>query len=80
MRGPRGTLIRSARCICFNEKPQVLNPGDTVNIPPDTLHWHGASPGRLFSHLALSEVGEQGQGASWGEHVTDAEHTAPTRG
>jgi hypothetical protein len=20
-------------------KPQVLNPGDTVNIPPDTMHW-----------------------------------------
>ena len=29
--------------ICFKgEKPQVLNPGDMVNIPPDTLHWHGA--------------------------------------
>ena len=31
--------------ICFKgEKPQVLNPGDTVNIPPDTMHWHGACP------------------------------------
>jgi quercetin dioxygenase-like cupin family protein len=47
--------------ICFmGEKPQVLNPGDTVNIPPDTMHWHGASPDRLFAHLALSEAGEQG--------------------
>jgi quercetin dioxygenase-like cupin family protein len=53
--------------ICFKgEKPQVLNPGDTVNIPPDTMHWHGAAPDRLFSHLALSEAGEQGQGAAWG--------------
>src|SRR6202048_1286967 len=52
--------------ICFKgEKPQVLNPGDTVNIPPDTMHWHGASPDRLFSHLALSEAGEQGQGTAW---------------
>jgi quercetin dioxygenase-like cupin family protein len=52
--------------ICFKgEKPQVLNPGDTVNIPPDTMHWHGAAPDRLFSHLALSEAGEQGQGAAW---------------
>src|SRR5437763_446560 len=33
--------------ICFQgEKPQVLNPGDIVNIPPDTMHWHGASPDR----------------------------------
>jgi quercetin dioxygenase-like cupin family protein len=52
--------------ICFKDaKPQVLNPGDTVNIPPDTMHWHGASPDRLFSHLALSEAGEQGQGTAW---------------
>src|SRR5437016_3819439 len=61
--------------ICFKgEKPQVLNPGDTVNIPPDTMHWHGASPDRLFSHLALSEAGEQGQGTAWGTHVSDAEY------
>src|SRR5512138_677885 len=52
--------------ICFEgEEPQVLRPGDTVNIPPDTLHWHGAAPDRLFSHLALSEAGEQGQGTAW---------------
>jgi quercetin dioxygenase-like cupin family protein len=50
----------------------VLNPGDTVNIPPDTMHWHGASPDRLFAHLALSEAGAQGQGAAWGAHVSDA--------
>src|SRR5579863_10344988 len=64
--------------ICFKgEKPQVLNPGDTVVIPPDVLHWHGAAPDRLFAHLALSEAGEQGQGTSWGTHVTDAEYTEP---
>ena len=52
--------------ICFKgEKPQVLNPSDTVNIPPDTMLWHGAAPDRLFSHLTLSEAGEQGQGAAW---------------
>ena len=57
--------------ICFKgEKPQVLNPGDVVNIPPNTQHWHGASPDRLFAHLALSEAGEQGQGTSWGTHVS----------
>src|SRR5262245_25689583 len=67
--------------ICFKgEKPQVLNPGDTVNIPPDTLHWHGASPDRLFSHLAQSEAGEQGQGTSWGAHVSDTEYAEPATG
>ena len=33
--------LSGAGRICFEgEKPQVLNPGDTVNIPPDTMHWH----------------------------------------
>ena len=64
--------------ICFaGEKPQALNPGDIVNIPPDTMHWHGASPERLFAHLALSEAGDKGEGTAWGKHVTDPEYTAP---
>jgi quercetin dioxygenase-like cupin family protein len=67
--------------ICFKgEKPQVLNPGDTVNIPPDTMHWHGAAPDRLFAHLALSEAGEQGQGAAWGAHVSDSEYNEAATG
>ena len=66
--------------ICFEgEQPQALHPGDTVNIPPNTQHWHGASPDRLFAHLALSEAGEQGQGTAWGKHVTDEEYTRPAR-
>jgi quercetin dioxygenase-like cupin family protein len=67
--------------ICFEgEPPQVLHPGDTVNIPPDTMHWHGAAPDRLFSHLAMSENGEQGQGTAWGQHVGDSEYTAAASG
>src|SRR6478736_10287660 len=67
--------------ICFKgEQPQVLNPGDTVNIPPDTMHWHGASPDRLFAHLALSEAGEQGQGTAWGAHVSDSEYNEAASG
>ena len=67
--------------ICFQgEAPQVLNPGDTVNIPPNTMHWHGASPDRLFAHLALSEAGEKGEGTAWGKHVSDDEYTRPATG
>jgi quercetin dioxygenase-like cupin family protein len=65
--------------ICFKgAPPRELQPGDTVNIPPDTMHWHGAAPDRLFAHLAMSESGEQGQGTAWSEHVSDAEYRAPT--
>jgi quercetin dioxygenase-like cupin family protein len=44
-------------------------------IPPNTMHWHGAAPDRLFAHLAMSENGEQGQGTDWAEHVSDTEYT-----
>ena len=43
-------------------------------IPPDTMHWHGAAPDRLFSHLAMSENGEQGQGTTWAEQVSDSDY------
>jgi quercetin dioxygenase-like cupin family protein len=60
------------------EPPRVLNPGDTGMIPPNTLHWHGAAPDRLFAHLAMSESAEDGSGTAWGEHVSDAEYNAKT--
>ena len=56
---------------------EEVGPGDVVWIPPAEKHWHGASPDRLFAHLALSEAGEQGQGTAWGKHVTDEEYGQP---
>jgi len=65
--------------ICFKgQPPKALNPGDTVMIPPDTWHWHGAAPDRLFSHLAMSETSDQGAGTAWFELVSDAEYNAKT--
>lgn len=62
----------------FDGQPvQALNPGDTVLIPPDTRHWHGAAPDRLFSHLAMSELNDKGEGTAWFEHVSDAEYGKP---
>lgn len=53
-----------------------LRPGDTVIIPLDKRHWHGAAPNSLFSHLALSEVNDKGEGTQWLEPVSDADYTA----
>lgn len=58
------------------EKPIVLNPGDTVQIPPDVKHWHGAAPDRLFIHMAISEVTDAREGTVWLEKVTDADYMA----
>jgi len=55
---------------------QELHPGDTVVIPPDVRHWHGAAPDRLFSHLAMSENTESGGSTAWFEPVSDADYSA----
>jgi quercetin dioxygenase-like cupin family protein len=61
-------------CVGKGSQPQAIRPGDTVIIPPNALHWHGAAPNRLFAHLAMSELGEAGQGTQWGESVRDTDY------
>ncbi len=53
---------------------QALFPGDTVVIPPDTRHWHGAAPDRLFAHIAMSESTDTGGSTQWFEKVSDAQY------
>jgi quercetin dioxygenase-like cupin family protein len=52
----------------------ALHPGDTVVIPPNVRHWHGAAPQHLFAHLAMSEVNDKGEGTAWFEPVSDADY------
>ena len=56
---------------------EVIRPGDRVFFEPGEEHWHGAAPDRFMTHLALFEVDDDGNGAFWGEHVTDEEYAAP---
>jgi quercetin dioxygenase-like cupin family protein len=56
------------------ERVQVLHPGDTAVIPPNTRHWHGAAPDRFFVHLAMAENGDKGESTSWFEKVTDEDY------
>jgi len=58
------------------ERVQEIRAGDTVIIPPDVRHWHGAAPDKLFSHLAMSELNDKGEGTAWFEHVSDADYRA----
>ncbi len=56
---------------------QEILPGDTVVIPPNTRHWHGAAPDQMMCHLALSESDDTGAATDWLEAVDDKDFTAP---
>jgi quercetin dioxygenase-like cupin family protein len=50
-----------------------LKKGDIVNIPEDTEHWHGASAGSKFVHIAITNYkGEQN--VIWLKPVSDQEY------
>jgi len=61
---------------------EMIRPGDRVFFEPGEDHWHGATPNRFMTHLSMVEVDDEGNGATWGEHVTDEEYNAapPARG
>jgi quercetin dioxygenase-like cupin family protein len=49
---------------------RVLQAGDLVWAPPGEVHWHGAAPGSLLAHTAIS-MGE----TVWAEEVTEEHYT-----
>jgi quercetin dioxygenase-like cupin family protein len=53
-----------------------IRPGDRVYFAPGEDHWHGASPNRFMTHLAMQEADEAGSPVAWGEHVSDEEYNA----
>ena len=54
----------------------VIRPGDRVFFDPGEEHWHGAAPTRFMVHIAILHVDDDGNAATWGEHVTDEEYAA----
>src|SRR3982750_4537380 len=64
----------------WNGPVEEIRPGDTVWIPPEEKHWHGASPTSGLVHLALHEH-QNGVHVTWLEHVPDEQYgAAPTGG
>ena len=55
---------------------EVIRPGDRVFFEPGENHWHGAAPNRFMAHAAMVQVDDEGNSATWGEHVSDAEYAA----
>lgn len=48
---------------------QAVRKGDTVTSAPGEVHWHGAAPGTIMTHIAVSDGTTE-----WHEHVTDDDY------
>lgn len=57
----------------WNKPAQLLKPGDVVNIPQGVKHWHGATAGSWFAHLAIEVPGGNASN-EWLEPVTDEDY------
>jgi len=53
---------------------EEIRPGDRVFFEPDEEHWHGASPMRFMTHVAIQQADDDGSVVTWGEHVSDDEY------
>ena len=55
---------------------EMIRPGDRVFFEPGEEHWHGAAPTRFMTHIAMLDVDDKGNNATWGPHVTDTEYAS----
>ena len=77
---PNGQTIWVIEGVCLCQarggEIDVIRPGDRVFFEPGEEHWHGATPTRFMTHLAMLVVDDEGNAAAWGDHVTDEEYAA----
>lgn len=57
----------------WGKDPILMVPGDSVTIPANVKHWHGAIEDSWFSHLAIEIPGTDSSN-EWLEKVADAEY------
>ncbi len=58
------------------DKPvEVITKGDVIKCPPNTEHWHGATPTDAMTHIAIGTNTNIG-GAVWMRRVTDEEYNS----
>ena len=56
-----------------DKNPQLMHIGDTIWIPPNEEHWHGATAENAMTHIAIQEA-LNGEVANWLELVSDQEY------
>jgi quercetin dioxygenase-like cupin family protein len=52
---------------------EEVRPGDVVWFPPDLKHWHGATPTKAMTHIAIQES-LNGKNVDWMEKVGDEQY------
>ena len=55
------------------QTPRFIKSGDTVWIPPNEEHWHGASSANSMTHIAIQEA-LNGVVADWLEKVSNEQY------
>ena len=53
---------------------EEVGPGDVVWFPPNEKHWHGASPKKAMSHIAIQEE-KDGTVVDWMEKVSNEQYS-----
>jgi len=54
---------------------EEVNPGDVVWFSAGEKHWHGATPNKAMSHIAIQES-KDGKAVDWLEKVSDEQYTS----
>ncbi|MBM9548252.1 carboxymuconolactone decarboxylase family protein [Leptospira sp. 201903074] len=54
---------------------RIVKAGDIIQCPPNTQHWHGATPSEEFSHIAIGTNMQVGP-VTWLEPVSEAEYSS----
>ncbi len=55
------------------EAPQTIRAGDSIWIPADIEHWHGAGPDVAMTHVAIQAV-DKGTETRWLEAVSTQDY------
>jgi quercetin dioxygenase-like cupin family protein len=58
---------------------EIIRPGDRVFFEPGEEHWHGATPDRFMTHLAMHLADQEGNVVSWGPQLSAEEYNAAPR-
>lgn len=54
---------------------RLIKVGDVVEIKPDVIHWHGATPTSEMTHIAINTKASL-KLVVWGDAVTDEEYNS----